>query len=81
MMMAYNSKGEAKCSSPGFYDYLNGIREEFEVLSNTTLKKSLRPSRFNIYLGGLSGEYELLQKERDDYRKEGMYFDLLLWFL
>jgi len=79
--MAYNSKGEAKCSSPGFYNYLNGLREEFEILSNTTLKKSLRPSRFNIYLGGLKGEFELmaveitsLQKERDDYRKQGTYY-------
>ena len=66
---------------PRFHDYLNGLREVFELQSDPTLTKSLRANRFNIYLGGLSCEFELmaeevesLRRERDEYKAKGMYF-------
>jgi len=73
--MASNSS----CLGPRFYDYLNGLREEFELQSNPTSAKGTRPRRFNIYLEGLKFEFELLtedieslQKERDDFEVRGI---------
>jgi len=68
---------------PRFNDYLNGLREEFELLS--TSSKRARPRRFNTYLDGLKCEFELLtedveslQKERDEFEVKGMCFVFLL---
>jgi len=75
--MASSSKG----LGPRFHDYLNGLQEEFELKSDPTLTKSLRERRFNIYVGGLCCEFELmaeeiesLRRERDKYKAKGMYF-------
>jgi hypothetical protein len=73
--MASSSKGEEKKSlGPRFHDYLNGLREEFE------LQSPRRPSRFNIYLRGLKDEFDLmieevesLKKERDEYKAIGIF--------
>jgi len=71
------------CLGPRFDDYLNGLQEEFEFLSNST-PMNRRPNRFNLYLGGLKGEFELmtleiesLRKERYEYIEKGVYFILL----
>jgi len=70
---------KAKSLGPRFYDYLNGLREEFELQSNPTSAKGMRPRRFNNYLEGLKFEFELLtedieslQKERDDFEVRGI---------
>jgi hypothetical protein len=73
--MASSSKGKTKCIVPGFYEYLEGLRVEFELHSNTTSTSSIR---FNIYLGGLKAEFELLKKERDELKTEGIYLVHLL---
>ena len=61
-----------------FYEYLDGLQEEFGLLSNAKSTKSSMAHRFNIYLGGLKGEFKLialenesLRKERDGYREKG----------
>jgi hypothetical protein len=84
--MASSSKGKEKKSlGPRFYDYLNGLREEFDLQANATPRNSSRPSRFNFYLGGLEFEFELmaqeiesLQKERDEDREKGIFFSITL---
>ena len=73
-----HSKSKAKtCLGPRIYGNLNGLREQFELLSKAALTKgSGRP--FDTYLEDLEREFELmflkiesLQKERD---KMGLYF-------
>jgi hypothetical protein len=79
--MTSSSRGKATSSSPQrFYDYLNGLQDEFERQSND----SSAPRHFNTYLGGLKVEYELmageiesLRKDRDDLERKGMYFVFL----
>lgn len=80
--MTTSSHRKATSSSPQrFNDYLNCLREEFEVQSNVIWTKSLNPRRFNIYLANIKGEFELmagdiesLRKERDGFEAKGMYF-------
>jgi len=67
----------SKCLTPRFYDYLNGLQKEFELRSNAT---STSPQRFNIFVGNLKGEFELMaldlesvREERDVYKEKGMY--------
>jgi hypothetical protein len=83
--MAFSSNG-TKCVGPNFDDYLNGLREEFELLSNPTSTNSSRPSRFNLYLGALKGEVELmsleiesLRKEKYEYGLKGSYFSFMYY--
>ena len=78
--MSSSSKGKDKCLGPRFYDYLNGLREEFDLQANATPRNSSMQSRFNYYLGGLELEFELmaqeiesLRKERDEYREKGIF--------
>jgi hypothetical protein len=67
--MAY-SKGNAESLGPRFDDYLEALREEFELLSNPTSTKTSRPSLFNIYLGGLKGEFQLMTVEIESLQRE-----------
>ena len=83
--MASSSKGKARYPGPRFCDYLNGLREEFDEQSNSTLK-STGPRRFDVYLHGLKCEFELmtgdiesLRKERDEFKAKGTYFLFLSW--
>ena len=83
--MASSSKGKAKRLGPHFHDYLDGLREEFELQSSATSNNS-RPRRFNMYIECLKSEFELmaeemesLEKERDEYKVKGMSFILLSW--
>lgn len=82
-MASSSSKGKAKYSGPTFQDYLNGLRDEFELLSNPVTTKSPRPSRFNVHLAALKGEFKLmaleiesLQKKGDEYKTKSKHFIL-----
>ena len=68
-------------SSRRFYEYLNGLQEEFERRSSDTSTKGSSSRRFNIYLGNLKGEFELmsleietLREERNEYKEKGPGF-------
>ena len=67
--------------SQRFYEYLNGLQEEFERRSSDTSTKGSSSRRFNIYLGNLKGEFELmsmeietLREERNEYKEKGRDF-------
>jgi len=75
--MAPSSQSKTSRSPHRFYDYLKCLQEEFE----NRFTDDMSPRRFNIYLGNLKGEFELmlleigsLQKERDEYREQGLDF-------
>ena len=80
--MASSSHRKATHSiSQRFYEYLNGLQEEFEHRSNDTSTKGSGSRRFDIYLGNLKGEFELmsleietLREERDEYKEKGQDF-------
>ena len=80
--MASSSHRKAAPSiSQRFYDYLNGLQEEFERRSNDTSTKGSGSRWFNIYLGNLKGEFELmsleiktLREERNEYKEKGRDF-------
>ena len=79
-MTTYSHRKATSSSPQRFNDYLDCLREEFEVQSNTMWTKSLNPRRFNIYLANIKGEFELmagdiesLRKERDGFEAKGMY--------
>ena len=64
-----------KSSAPRFYDYLDGLQEEFDL----SLANNSRPRRFASYLDGLKTEFELItediesvQKQRDGLKVKGM---------
>jgi WD40 repeat protein len=72
------SNRKSSWSPHRFYDYLKCLREEFEHMFTDDMSSR---RRFNIYLGNLKGEFELvsleiesLQKERDEYRERGLDF-------
>ena len=88
--MSSSSKGKAKCLTPRFHDYLNGLQKEFELRSNATSTKSSSSQRFNIFVGNLKGEFELMaldlesvREERDVYKEKGMYssFSVVEYFI
>lgn len=85
--MASSSKGRARYPSgpQRFHNYLNGLQKEYELHSNFT-STSLGSNRFNILVGGLKGEFELmaleiesLQKGKDEFKAKGMYFIPSSW--
>lgn len=71
-----SSHRKASWSPDRFYDYLKCLQKEFEHRLTNDMSS---PRRFNIYVGNLKGEFELmsleiesLQKERDEYRERGL---------
>ena len=75
IMIAPAKNSKAKSSAPRFYDYLDGLQEEFDL----SLANNSRPRRFASYLDGLKSEFELItediesvQKERDGFKAKGM---------
>jgi hypothetical protein len=54
--------------------YLDCLRKEFDLHSNATSTKSSSSSRFNILLGNLKGEFELMALEIEGYKEKGTYF-------
>jgi hypothetical protein len=81
MDSSLKSSSKAKYLGPCFYDYLDGLREEFEL----SLVKNPRPRRFAKCLDGLQFEFELMtediesvRKERDEFKVKGMYCVLVL---
>ena len=67
-----------------FNNYLDGLREEFDFQLKATSTSRPNPRRFNICIGNLKGEFEMmilenesLQKERDELEAKSMHFVLL----
>ena len=72
--MPSSSKGKAKYLGPRIHDYLDGLREEFELRSNLISTEGLRPSRFKVYLRALRGEFKLMAQEIESLREaQGEY--------
>jgi hypothetical protein len=72
-IMAGPSRGSAKSSlnTQRLNEYLDGLRKEFQKHSNPTLATtSPGSSRFDIFLGGLKAEIELMALEIESLQKE-----------
>jgi hypothetical protein len=83
--MATSSHRKTTWNPHRFYDYLKCLQDEFEHRFTDDMSSR---RRFNIYVGNLKGEFELmsleiesLQKERDDYRELGLGFIFTIYLL